>query len=679
MTREFVDPEDELDLNRILKLKAESQEYGRSTNQDIVWSKKVDQTKLKDQPIPEIHEPSVESLRHETFNEFTEISNSESLTGSSMENQEIEYQKISANPDENVPDVVEISSETSTHTIEKKKQAQIASGQDLLKELSLTAAPVADNLSNAKPTVNAFEMMLRKRKPDIITIDDERKHKRPDSKGKEPEIMELRSRSKGKQPEIIELDSISKGKQTEVVDLDYAPPNSQTKVNPFFMSKKERKEQLMIENQIKLQLSIKKNQQISAEISVGKSTNPFFQPKKYLTSTVGYQMENIMPGKNTTHVGYTKSHDPVLRNWLWKPKRKSAVIPSGEFDCKINKEKSRIPPISIYALEELLVFIGDLVPECELDSSWLQPYYSSLIEGEMISPQGLWVDYFKPTKIKQVIGHQNQQACKEIRDWIKYWKPKKHIDDFDEGEMLVIHGPVGSGKTTLAQMVCKQMGIDVIELDTSMLRTQKLFDSVVGNSVVLVDDVDVVMYKDKGFWQGIDTLKTKNRVILTTLTLHGDTMDNLNAKVVELNTEGVINWVRVVCASIGYWVEGNLVGDKRSLLNQIQFGSKGIPREFGGVALKPVEPEILHGRLELEQDEMIPLFPKLHIPEPLAYLVEEEEDVVPRKHRKPFKENYLWDVPYMSLMCGKIVGRRRKNYLYWLDLDEIEQLQHMYS
>ncbi|KAJ3310228.1 hypothetical protein HDV04_005167 [Boothiomyces sp. JEL0838] len=648
MTKEFVDPEDEEDLNRILLLKSQALKYTNPENKSIVES-----------------DPRLSS-----GSDLWMTGNTEGVQPvmKSVDSNVMEMAPIT-DQEEN-PKEVDLE-ECKPH-MDSQKEIQEIQQLDMVE----SSQELDDSISIVEPSkakVNAFEMMLRKRKPEIITVDDDRKRKRSESKGKEREIIELSSNQKGKQRGY---DSKRKGKEPEIIDLEYddCPTSSKTKINPFFMSKKERKEQLMIENQIKLQLSIKKNQQISAEISVGKSTNPFFQPKKYLTSTIDYHMENLMPSNQITHIGYTKSAVPVLRDWIWKPKEKSVPLVTGEFEYKIDKRKPRVKPISIYTLDEILVYLGDLIPEHDLTSSWIKPYYNSLIEGESVTPEGLWIDYFKPTKIKQVIGNQNQQVCKEIRDWIKYWKPKKKIDDFeeDEGDLLFIHGPVGSGKTTLPQMVCKQMGIDVIELDTSMVRTQKLFENVAGNSVVLVDDVDVVMYQDKGFWQGIETLKTKTRVILTSTFLL-----DVNAKYLELDCRGVDSWIRVVCACLGYWVEGNLEGDKRSLLNMVQFESRGIPREFGGVKVPLATKET--GEYEFEKDEMIPLMPKLVIPEPYECLLEEEEEIIPRKHKKLFKENYLWDIPYMGLMCGKFLGRRKKSYLYWLDINEIEHLQTMYS
>ncbi|KAK7872824.1 hypothetical protein R5R35_006700 [Gryllus longicercus] len=100
----------------------------------------------------------------------------------------------------------------------------------------------------------------------------------------------------------------------------------------------------------------------------------------------------------------------------------------------------------------------------------------------------LWVDKYKPTKTKQVIGQQgDKSSLKKLTVWLENWHKnhsgnKKHVkpspwaknDDGAFFKAALLSGPPGIGKTTMAHLVSKELGFDVVEFNASDTRSKKL-------------------------------------------------------------------------------------------------------------------------------------------------------------------------------------------------------------
>lgn len=109
----------------------------------------------------------------------------------------------------------------------------------------------------------------------------------------------------------------------------------------------------------------------------------------------------------------------------------------------------------------------------------------------------LWVDKYKPTDLKKVIGQHTEKSCaNKLLYWLKNWqtwhgnktdgKSKKSWNDQDTGSSFkaaLLSGPPGIGKTTTATLACKEMGFTFVELNASDSRSKKLLDNILGNSV----------------------------------------------------------------------------------------------------------------------------------------------------------------------------------------------------
>ncbi|XP_028621086.1 replication factor C subunit 1 isoform X3 [Grammomys surdaster] len=110
----------------------------------------------------------------------------------------------------------------------------------------------------------------------------------------------------------------------------------------------------------------------------------------------------------------------------------------------------------------------------------------------------LWVDKYKPTSLKSIIGQQGDQSCaNKLLRWLRNWHKsspdeKKHAAKFgkpatkDDGSSFkaaLLSGPPGVGKTTTASLVCQELGYSYVELNASDTRSKNSLKAVVAESL----------------------------------------------------------------------------------------------------------------------------------------------------------------------------------------------------
>ncbi len=102
----------------------------------------------------------------------------------------------------------------------------------------------------------------------------------------------------------------------------------------------------------------------------------------------------------------------------------------------------------------------------------------------------MWSEKYRPKNILDLVG--NEEARKSLVEWFTKWKKGT--------KPILLIGPPGIGKTTLANLVAKQFNYDLISLNASDVRNkqniQEILSPVLGNQtifgtpMIFIDEVD---------------------------------------------------------------------------------------------------------------------------------------------------------------------------------------------
>ena len=139
----------------------------------------------------------------------------------------------------------------------------------------------------------------------------------------------------------------------------------------------------------------------------------------------------------------------------------------------------------------------------------------------------MWSEKYRPQIISDMVG--NEEARAAITEWFVKWKKGT--------KPLLLVGPPGIGKTTIAYLVAKQFGYDMIGLNASDVRSKSRINeiltpvlgnvSVLGIPMIFVDEVDGI--HGRGDYGGaaalVDILKEPTVPII--LAANNDSLDKM--------------------------------------------------------------------------------------------------------------------------------------------------------
>ena len=102
-----------------------------------------------------------------------------------------------------------------------------------------------------------------------------------------------------------------------------------------------------------------------------------------------------------------------------------------------------------------------------------------------------WSEKYRPTTLDDLL--MNTESKNIIKSWIKDFKDKKKKCK----NCLFLHGSPGLGKTTIANVILNHYDYDVIELNASEVRNQKLLKERLNKINSNVNIIDCMCMKKK--------------------------------------------------------------------------------------------------------------------------------------------------------------------------------------
>ena len=142
----------------------------------------------------------------------------------------------------------------------------------------------------------------------------------------------------------------------------------------------------------------------------------------------------------------------------------------------------------------------------------------------------MWSEKHRPQKISDMVGNEESRAA--VLEWFAKWKKGT--------KPLLLVGPPGIGKTTMAFLVAKQFGYDMIGLNASDVRSKSRINeiltpvlgnvSVLGTPMIFVDEVDGIHGRSDygGVAALVDILKEPTvPIVLAANDDTGDKMKNI--------------------------------------------------------------------------------------------------------------------------------------------------------
>ncbi|HLC92919.1 MAG TPA: replication factor C large subunit [archaeon] len=139
----------------------------------------------------------------------------------------------------------------------------------------------------------------------------------------------------------------------------------------------------------------------------------------------------------------------------------------------------------------------------------------------------MWTEKYFPSSFDEFIG--NSEIAQKAEEWAKKWNAG------EKQPPLLLWGQTGSGKTCLAYLIAKQFKWDVVELNSSDLRSKDSIERIAGTAsqnasmfasrrLVLLDEVDALTSRDRGGASAIASIvkNAQNPVILTATDIFSD-------------------------------------------------------------------------------------------------------------------------------------------------------------
>ena len=129
-----------------------------------------------------------------------------------------------------------------------------------------------------------------------------------------------------------------------------------------------------------------------------------------------------------------------------------------------------------------------------------------------------WVEKYRPKKFEDI--KEQDLAVEKIKVFVKYFGTKK--------KAMILHGPPGVGKTTIAHIIASEINSEIFELNASDLRNKEKLNGVLKpaieqisltkkGKIILIDEVDGISAVDRGgLTELLSLIKTTTYPIIIT-------------------------------------------------------------------------------------------------------------------------------------------------------------------
>lgn len=201
-----------------------------------------------------------------------------------------------------------------------------------------------------------------------------------------------------------------------------------------------------------------------------------------------------------------------------------------------------------------------------------------------------WVEKYRPKNFSEIKGQD--LAIEKLKTFVKYFGIGK--------KAIILHGPPGTGKTTLAHITAKETNSEIFELNASDLRNKSKLQEILKpaieqkslikkNKIILVDEVDGVSIVDRGGLTELLSLIeiTSHPIIITANDIWNRKLSPLRkkseiTKLKEIDYNLMKDVMFFILRKEGLFVDNNLVtgiairakGDLRAAINDLQTVSK---------------------------------------------------------------------------------------------------------